>query len=53
MRKTKKAVAAILTLLLIVSMTACALHGKNLTMDALVNTRSLFYWNWCCGVGYG
>ncbi len=26
--KTKKAVAAILTLLLIVSMTACALHGK-------------------------
>lgn len=40
MRKTKKAVAAILTLLLIVSMTACALHGKNLTMDALVNAST-------------
>lgn len=40
MRKTKKAVAAILTLLLIVSMTACAPHGKNLTMDALVNAST-------------
>ena len=40
MKKTKRAVAAFLMLLLIVSMSACAPHGKNLTLDALVNAST-------------